>query len=490
LRDDDAQVVLLVRAVEEEDPEGQLLPLHSRTSATRRILDESEQTAERDMVVRRARELTAELTSRLALLPGLRQVLRLQFGAVPWLILAALLAGLTTNLLGPRHQINLLASPVTGVLAWNFLVYLAGLAGRSHRLSSVLAKSLTLGAVRRRLRGWKRTGGGTAGDFTIASRALTRFASLWTTAAGPLLAARVRKALHLGATALAVGAVGGMYVRGIAFEYRATWESTWLDAGQVQAILGFVLGPAAILTGMSVPDVAPLTGSGANAAPWIHLFAVTVLLYVILPRTVLATYEGWRCRRLAGSVPVNLGDGYFRKIISGRRGSQTRVDVVPYSFRPEPVVLDRLKAVLHDFFGTRADIRALPPLAYGEEAALPEREAIDDGVEAEERPRTCRVILFNLAQSPETEVHGELLREIKERLPRDHGQLLVIVDPHAYRKRVESPERLAERHRAWSRVAGDVGLSAVSFDPESSDGQVLDSMGSALWPAARSPGTG
>ena len=68
-----------------------------------------------------------------------------------------------------------------------------------------------------------------------------RFAALWNRAASPLLASRVRGVLHVGAAALLVGAIAGMYVRGLAFEYRATWESTWLDAGQVQALLNLVL---------------------------------------------------------------------------------------------------------------------------------------------------------------------------------------------------------------------------------------------------------
>ena len=41
---------------------------------------------------------------------------------------------------------------------------------------------------------------------------------------------------------LLVGAVVGMYVRAIAFEYHATWESTWFDAARVQSVLGRVLG--------------------------------------------------------------------------------------------------------------------------------------------------------------------------------------------------------------------------------------------------------
>jgi hypothetical protein len=43
--------------------------------------------------------------------------------------------------------------------------------------------------------------------------------------------------------ALASGVIAGLYLRGLAFEYRAGWESTFLDAPTVRAILAFVYAP-------------------------------------------------------------------------------------------------------------------------------------------------------------------------------------------------------------------------------------------------------
>ena len=43
---------------------------------------------------------------------------------------AALAAGLMSNVLGPTGQVNLLAFPLLGLLAWNLLVYVWMVAGR------------------------------------------------------------------------------------------------------------------------------------------------------------------------------------------------------------------------------------------------------------------------------------------------------------------------------------------------------------------------
>ena len=117
--------------------------------------------------------------------------------------------------------------------------------------------------------------------------------------------------------------------------------------------------PAAAVLGSRVPDVAPLRGpdGGGDAAPWIHLFATTAGMVVLLPRLMLAAIHGWRARRLAGNLPLDLDDGYFRDVLAKRSGTAGRIDVVPYSFEPDPAAIDRLESGLYDFFGARADVR-------------------------------------------------------------------------------------------------------------------------------------
>jgi hypothetical protein len=53
---------------------------------------------------------------------------------------------------------------------------------------------------------------------------------------------------------IAAGAIAGMYVRGLFFAYRVTWESTFVnDPGVVAFLLRGLLGPAAHLLGRPLP---------------------------------------------------------------------------------------------------------------------------------------------------------------------------------------------------------------------------------------------
>jgi hypothetical protein len=526
MRERRAQVVLAVRAFEEADPDGLVLPKHMRTAATRRALMvtglsdwQGELTRARnysngETVLRRARLLFGDLRRKVPVLRGALRIARLGAGTAPAVIGTALVLGLMTNVLGPRRQINLLSFPILGLLGWNVMMYVAmlgvavtrlaggrrggepldddeeeeALAPRS--LSTHLSGLFLKGALWRRLHGHRFTGSGTEGGRRITAKAMVRFGALWHRHAGTLLTARVRRTLHLGALAMMLGVIGGMYVRGLAFEYRATWESTWLEPGQVQSLLGWVLGPAAAVLGVSLPELAPLQGPDGEggAALWIHLYAVTAVLYVVLPRTALALIEGWRCSRLSTDIPVDLEDSYFRRQFAAWRGATRQVDILPYSFSPQPVALDRLKALLQDSFGARARIVVREPLAYGGEAAAIPLDEGSGGAAASGERESFLVVLLNLAQSPEIEVHGAFLRELKERLEEPGGHLLLLIDVSTYHERVRDPERRQQRLRAWVRVAGEVGLSAVDLelDRPIRDNQLVDllmtSMREAMWP--------
>src|SRR5436853_594858 len=60
--------------------------------------------------------------------------------------------------------------------------------------------------------------------------ALATFATEWSHLATPLYVARAARLLHAAAALFAAGIVAGLYLHGIAVEYRASWESTFLDA--------------------------------------------------------------------------------------------------------------------------------------------------------------------------------------------------------------------------------------------------------------------
>ena len=261
--------------------------------------------------------------------------------------------------------------------------------------------------------------------------------------------------MHLGAVALVAGALGGLYLRGLVLEYEMTWESTFLTLAGTERALRFLFAPASALTGIDVP---PLTPSGGDAAPWIHLYAVTVLLAIVLPRALMAGREGRSARRLAAALPLPMEDAYFRRLASAHQGHGLDVALVPYSHEPERETHENLMGLLHDLFGARARVTKTPSLAYGAEADELLAAAGDDASQV--------VVVFGLAQTPETEVHGRLIADLL-RL-RLEEPVLWIVDGTGYRERLgggETALRRADEHaRSWDRVLRDAGGVALHLD--------------------------
>ena len=217
-------------------------------------------------------------------------------------LVLGLLGGLAVDQLGPPQRVNLLAPAVWAVVAWNLAVYLALL------LPNPLPNSLPspLPGLRDGLARWALRGSDTV-------------QLLWARHAAPLTGARLALLLHSAAAGLALGLMAGLYLRGLVLDYRAGWQSTFLDALTVQQVLDLLLKPASALSGIAVPDVAPLrVGPGgdatATAAPWIHLLATTVALAVLMPRTLLAWRAAARARGLARDFPLPLDTPYFESL--------------------------------------------------------------------------------------------------------------------------------------------------------------------------------
>jgi hypothetical protein len=152
-----------------------------------------------------------------------------------------------------------------------------------------------------------------------------------------------------------IGLIAGLYLRGCA-DYRAGWESTFLDAGQVRALVGVLYGPASALTGIAIPDPERLAAlrfegdrGGESAARWIHLLAATTVLFVVLPRLLLAlgaTFSLWRRSRTASLAPGLVP--YFRWAFGSGPGVAGRgiVAVMPCAYearRQRPRLLRRLR---------------------------------------------------------------------------------------------------------------------------------------------------
>src|SRR5690606_11389477 len=104
--------------------------------------------------------------------------------------------------------------------------------------------------------------------------------------------------------------------------------------------------PASLLGGLEIPDVAPLRRGaghpgivGENAARWIHLYALTVGLFVILPRLVLGTWHTLAARARENAIdPRDLpGTGlYYDRLLAEALGTALTTGAVAYCHLPGP----------------------------------------------------------------------------------------------------------------------------------------------------------
>jgi hypothetical protein len=452
-----AKQVVLVRAIEAADTQHQILSDDDRLYASRSARELAQWSAadqksavtldhflqhRSEQILNRLGERTPALKPFLArrtLLPALSILLPL----------GALIFGAALDHIADPHRIDLLSAPLLLIVGWNLLVYLLLFAWlfvpsrRTGWASAEWMRRLSAGSARlpRKL------------PAPLAD-ALGRYAVDWTQLSWKLTHARLARAVHLAAAAFAVGAILSLYARGMLTQYAVGWESTFLDAGQVHALLSGLFAPALAvfpIDGFTLADVQSLRfvqePSAAGGARWVHLYVATLFLLVVLPRVLLAAFSGWRAARLAQRFAIDLQQPYYRKLADqiGMGSGPTLLRVLPYSFTLDEARDRGLSALAIQLFGEQARVMLRPPVPYGEDLqpaiADLRKDAADD---------TLTAALFNLSATPEKENHGAFLEALKRQ---SRQAPLVLVDESGMLERSLQQEgvdaRVLERVALW-----------------------------------------
>jgi hypothetical protein len=376
----------------------------------------------------------------------------------PWWALVALAAGLLFGLLvdslGGRQVVDLLAPPVWAVIGWNLLVYAAFV------VHALRPSTDTPPVLRRWLLRAARSSMGGSAPLKLATAA-------WVRQSTPLALARIGVLLHLAAAALALGLIAGLYLRGLVFDIRAGWQSTFLDAGIVHTLLSTLLAPAVALSGIGVPDavaleamrITPTAAATASAAPWIHLYATMLMLLVVLPRTLLALGSLGRAGALARRFALPLDEPYFQQLLRRQRGGVALVQVLPHGAASGAQAALGLRALLATVLGDDVQLQMAAVTPFGDEEAPPAWPA--------GATPSLRVALVDLGATPEAEAHGRFLQALGAA---GSAPLLLVADEAAFRRRFGTlPERLTQRRAAWQQLADANRVALLCADLDHPD---------------------
>jgi Protein of unknown function (DUF2868) len=350
----DASQILLVRAIEEAD----------RNGFAAQRLEEALAAPAGDMqpsswFLKRASYLLGTIPQTYAVIVRLA---RLPQGGNIFFCALSFLIGLGTNYLGPVEKIPLLANPIMALVAWNLLLYtflaLSRLrsavrnAPRASELRRMAANQDGSSAPESSSSSRVEDAGlpwmlrilfpliwisvhqatlrfhATRSQVASFARVARRFWAHWAKTAEPLLIARWKRLLHCCALFLAVGAIAGMYVRGVFLKYEVIWTSTFItDESTVSTLVNIVFAPAGLIARLAGRDLRAevdisrlMSSPGEPAAWWIHLFVLNALVLIIVPRTLLAGWQWLKVGRAGNSLRIDFDD-YFANLIRPQIGT-------------------------------------------------------------------------------------------------------------------------------------------------------------------------
>ncbi len=482
------RTVLLLQAIEESDRRGDVLPLADRAEATREAVRSAPQgraiqpgiglsRADETLLALRAERLLARLRLRS---PAVDYVLAVA-GGLRWIgravLVLALIVGLSLSTLDGSRRINILAFPLIGLIAWNLFVYALLIVVRIRRRRARAAGTGWPGRLYERWIGaridalLKRS---TNLNATLAT-ALRRFSREWVQVEHPMLLERAERLMHCAAALLAAGLIAGLYIRGIALRYEAGWESTFLGPKTVHALLAVLYGAGATLSGIGLPSLDGVnalrwTGGsgGGEAASWIHLIALTAMLYIIAPRLILACLSWFHLWRLSRDPPLPAAFvGYARAVLAGTAAGVVRgtARVICFAYEPSPASIAGLQTLLTATLARTINVEIRATLHYGQEdaagGALTSRGA---------DTTDWTVLLMAAASTPEVENHGAVISALRDSLARASQTLplLIVIDTGPYAARMQGDatfeQRLRARRNLWSEFVAGYGLSACVVD--------------------------
>ncbi|MEE4259817.1 MAG: hypothetical protein V2I62_08660 [Bacteroidales bacterium] len=345
LNEDDIVKILTVKATE-ENSQKVITPLQATGANISAIGAKSDY----EFVQKRASYL-------FKLLPyALRQLTKVYRFPGIWIkgaFIVSFIIGILSNYLGPQRLIHIIYNPLTILIAWNILVYVFMFIKSFFRFriqfdtsqfennkeedndynddegDSHFVIDWLIGGLYKILFRFKAKFIDNNTKVTILKRILPAFWKSYKNVADKSLLLRFKSVMNVSAIGLLMGALLGVYFRGLFFNYNMIWLSTFISEYEtIRNFLNLLYGMANfMIDGYWITDTQIqqlLLPDGAPAGPWIHKMALTSLIVIFIPRLILTTYYKRKAKH--SLKPLNLSEEYYQQDILKDR--EKLIDVI------------------------------------------------------------------------------------------------------------------------------------------------------------------
>ena len=478
MNESDARNVLFIKAIEEGDSAGKIIPKADRLIASRKaeppeLLISEKEVEKRHLGKREEMFIIRRAELLLQTLKNFHSEAVIDLKRVQWkgwftslLFIFCFISGFIANEFESGRRLNLLAFPVIGMLVWNFAVYginaFLRIRGKfTDKPDGILKGPIIFAASYLATRFLKREDKHSIDKDSTLHRCFQNFSNEWLRFSSPIYQSHASRIMHICAMIFAVGIISGMYLRGLEKEYYAGWESTFLEPETVRGFLSIVLGPAALLTGQRVPSVERIEALhlgegnvGENAAIWIHLFATTTFIFIVVPRCFLAFTEFKREIYLRNNFPIpKVDDPYFRKLLIVKPGQKEHISVVPYTIELTDQQREVLRSLTTQIFGIKSETEFYSTIKYGSQNDF--LSGIKSHISA---TIECLIVIFNLSSIPEDEIHGGFVNDLFDVFNANDTikQLIVAIDEFNFESRFSHQtnyeKKIESRRELWRRT--------------------------------------
>ncbi len=465
ITENQARRILLVRSIEQASNNGGIWTTHDAKAATLATNSMTREKSAFDLFLARRAELVIEKITKQNSGVVIELSKQHPLTLLGWiLIVTAFATGLITDHLMADRWVNIIEWPIVLLICWNlgFVTYIVAIYFLSLFRHKMQSKSSWCTDILGRWQLW--------GIRSFTSRKKTQawiktFESQWCKNCISLNNKRISLVFHAASIAFSIGALASLYMRGLFKEYRAGWESTFISADTIHAIARFVLAPGAWLFNINIPDAEHIAGLqtsngiGELAGEWIHLYAGSILVCVILPRLVLLAITGYSKSSIQRNFPLALSSIYYTALKSVRAGYKAAVLTIPFRYELTAAMKSNLTMLLERSHGLSSSVTLEQSVVMGNDS--------DDWKSALHHEGYIAVfVIFNLAATAEEDTHGRVMQRISKE-SKALVPVIPIVDTSAYTD--QSPDRCDDRNKLrfsqrcdqWRQILDAVGCTPL-----------------------------